>query len=162
MPGAKRSHIDGLRERERLAVDLLARGKTIREVARSLEVSERTIWNYRRRPEVQRAIFNLQQELMSQSSGQSLSVVPEAIEVLTAIMNNPEARDADRIAASRTLISGAQGFSERKILERQLADLERQLLATMAVESAPTASPEDDPDPLMPSANPDDFESDDQ
>lgn len=158
MPGAKRSHIDGLRERERLAVDLLARGKTIRHVARELGLAERTIWNYRQRPEVQRAIFNLQQELISETGGQSLHTVPEALKVLTDIMNDPEARDADRIAASRTLISGAQGFSERKIIERQLADLERQLLATLAVATAPDAAPESDSDPLLPSASPEDYE----
>jgi len=157
MPGPKRSYIDGLRERERLAVDLLARGKTIREVARSLDVSERTIWNYRRKPEVQRAIFSLQQELMAQSGGQSLSMVPQALETLTEIMNDPNARHSDRIAASRTLINGAQGFSERKILERQLADLERQLLATLATR-ADDPIPESDLDPLLPSADPEDYE----
>lgn len=158
MPGLKRSQIDGLRERERLAVDLLARGKTIREVSRALQLSERTIWNYRRKPQVQRAIFNLQQELMQQSGGQSLSAVPQAIDVLTEIMNNPEARDADRIAASRSIINGAQGFSERKILERQLADLERQLLTTIAAESAKDSTPEDELLELLPSASPEDAE----
>ena len=94
---------------------------------------------------------------MSESGGQSLNVVPQAIATLTEIMENPEARDSDRIAASRALINGAQGFSERKIIERQLADLERQLLSTMAMESARSAAPpEGDLDPLLASAADDD------
>lgn len=158
-----RSSIDGLRDRERLAVELLARGKTTREVSRTLNVSEKTIWNYRQKPRVQRAIFNLQQELMSTSGGQSINVVPDAITVLTEIMNDPNARATDRIAASRTLMNGANAFTERKVLERQLSDLEQQLINVLGTVTAPSAAvPPEDADAdaalLMPSANPEDDE----
>lgn len=152
MPGQLPSEIDGLRDRERLAVDLLARGKTCREVARTLNISERTLYTWRKRPQVQRAIYSLQQELLDSGGGQGITVVPAAVSTLTEIMNNPEARDSDRIAASRALISGAQAFQERKMLERTIADLETQLYG-MVQESAP---PEDKaPDlTLLPSADP--------
>lgn len=157
MPAPKPSFIDGLLERERLAVDQLARGKTIREVARILGVSERTIWNYRNKPRVQRAIFNLQQELMAESGGHSIDTTAEAVQTLKQIINNPQSRDADRIAASRALLSNATSFAERKILERQLADLEKQLLSVLTPDAA-SPSPEDAPTPdelalLMPSAS---------
>ena len=134
------SDIDGLREIERLAVDLLARGQTCREIATKLNISERTLYAWRRKPAVQRAVYALQQELMDAGGGQGITVVPMAIETLTAIMNDPEARASDRIAASRTLISGAQAFQERKHLERTISDLEAQLFGALRQESAPSAN----------------------
>lgn len=160
MPAPNVSLIDGLTERQRLAVDLLARGKTIREVARTLNVSERTIFSYRQKPQVQRAIFNTQQQLMGEAAGQNISVSPLAIQTLTAIVSDPEARDADRIAASKALLGHATAFTERRVLERQLADLEKQLVAVLSSERATRITPEIDDaeplDPLLQSANPED------
>lgn len=153
MPGKLPSEIDGLRERERLAVDLLARGKTCREVARTLNISERTLYSWRKRPAVQRAIYALQQELLDAGGGQGITVVPMAVATLTEIMNDPEAKAADRIAASRTLLTGAQAFQERKLLERTISDLEHQLYGLMN-ETPPPELDQVDPDiHLLPRAN---------
>lgn len=153
---------DGLNERQRIAATFLAQGKTIRETARQLGVSEKSVYTWRQRPAVQQAIARIQQELLSETGGMNISTIPDAIRVLDEIINNDDARAADRIAAARTLMSGAQAYQERRILERQIADLERQLLrltaANDAVADAPSAAPEDD-DLLLPSADPADFES---
>lgn len=158
MPGQLPSEIDGLRERERIAVELLARGKTCREVARSLNISERTLYAWRKRPAVQRAVYGQQQDLIDAGGGQGITVVPMAVATLTEIMNNPEARASDRIAASRALISGAQAFQERKMLERTIADLEQQLYGMSEEAQSPEPVPGSDTlDPdlsLMPSADP--------
>ena len=122
-----KSPIDGLTERERLAVDLLARGKNMCETARTLGINERTLYNWRKRPAFQRAVFSHQQELIDAGGGQGITVLPQAVQTLVQIMNDPDARDADRIAASRALISGAQAFQERQMLARTIADLEHQL-----------------------------------
>jgi len=158
MAGRLPSQIDGLRERERTAVDLLARGKTCREVARALGISERTLYTWRQKTVVQRAIYALQQELLDAGGGQGITVMPMAIATLTEIMSNPESRDADRIAASRALISGAQAFQERKMLERTIADLEKQLYGSSeSHESQDETALTLDPDlALLPSADPED------
>ncbi len=145
MPPRRRG-ADELSDRERLAVKLLARGKTTREVATKLNVTERTIYAWRQRPAVQRAIFQTQQELIDTGQGQGIDVVPEAVQTLVSIMNDPEARASDRIAASRALISGAHAYQERKLLERTISDLETQLYGRLL---DPDESPEDD--------DPDDF-----
>ena len=154
MPERRRSPQDGLAERERLAVNLLARGKTNRDVAKSIGVTERTVYNWRQRPAVQRAIFAQQQELIDDSQAQGIDVIPEAVQTLVEIMNDPEARASDRIAASRALISGAHAYQERKLLERTIADLEHQLYARLLEpEDEPDfvdVSPEDGDDPLAP------------
>lgn len=168
MPGRRLSDIDGLRERERIAVDFLARGCTNREISRQLNVSERTVYNWRRKPRVQRAVYLKQQEMLDSGGGQGLSVMPQAIQTLVEIMNDPEARAADRIAASRALLNGTAAFQERKLLERTVSDLEAQIygLINEPTESAavdPTSpSEEEELLAFLPSADPDDaYDEDD-
>jgi transposase-like protein len=157
MPRTNPSIIDGLREQERLAADLLARGKTCREVARSLGVSERALYNWRKRPAVQRAIYNMQQELIDSSESRNVALMPEAIATLTEIMSDTNARASDRIAASRALLNGAAAYQERKLLERTVSDLENQIYGLMQIptESATEPAPISDID-LLKSADPED------
>lgn len=157
MPRTNPSIIDGLREQERLAADLLARGKTCREVARALGVSERALYNWRKRPAVQRAIYNMQQELIDSSESRNVALMPEAIATLTEIMSDTNARASDRIAASRALLNGAAAYQERKLLERTVSDLENQIYGLMQIptESAAEPAPISDID-LLKSADPED------
>ena len=139
---------DGLNERQRIAANYLARGTTIRETARKIGVSEKSVYLWRQRPAVQQAIARIQQELLSETGGMNISTIPDAIKLLDSIINDTEARNTDRIAAARTLMSGAQAYQERKILERQINDLERQLLRFTATQNAATnATPIDPIDP---------------
>ena len=139
---------DGLNERQRIAANYLARGTTIRETARKIGVSEKSVYSWRQRPAVQQAIARIQQELLSETGGMNISTIPDAIKLLDSIINDTEARNTDRIAAARTLMSGAQAYQERKILERQINDLERQLLRFTATQNAATnATPIDPIDP---------------
>jgi transposase-like protein len=136
---------DGLNERQRIAANYLARGTTIRETARKIGVSEKSVYSWRQRPAVQQAIARIQQELLSETGGMNISTIPDAIKLLDSIINDPEARNTDRIAAARTLMSGAQAYQERKILERQINDLERQLLRFTATQDAATNATPIDP-----------------
>jgi transposase-like protein len=149
--------VDGLREQERLAADLLARGKTCREVARALGIAEKTLYNWRKRPAVQRAIYNMQQELIESSESQHVALMPEAIATLTEIMNDPGARASDRIAASRALLNGAAAYQERKLLERTVSDLEAQIYGVLELKSEATKGNEPISDiDLLKSADPED------
>jgi transposase-like protein len=158
MPRTNPSLIDGLRENERMAAELLARGKTCREVARALGISERALYNWRKRPAVQRAVYALQQELIDVSESKGLALMPDAIATLTQIMNDQEARAADRIAASRALLNGAAAYQERKLLERTVSDLESQIYGLLQI---PAETVSDDPAEgddldLLKSADPED------
>jgi len=157
MPPRNPSIIDGLRENERMAAELLAQGKTCREIARALGISERALYNWRKRPAVQRAVYALQQELIDTSESKGLALMPEAITTLTEIMNDPNARASDRIAASRALLNGAAAYQERKLLERTVSDLEHQIYGLLQIPSE-TVTEDDDPDralELLPTAHPD-------
>jgi transposase-like protein len=150
---------DGLTPRQRLAVDLIARGHTVRHIARELNVTERTIHNYRRKPTVMKAVLRAQEDLMTEGGSRGVSTVPEAVETLTAIMNDEDARDSDRIAASKALMNGADAYAQRKIMERKLRDLEallRELTGADATEYLDEDADDDlndaDLDLLLPSA----------
>jgi transposase-like protein len=149
------SLVRGLRDRERVAAELLAKGKTCREISRTLGICEKTLYNWRKKPAVQRAIYAYQRDLIDASESQGVAVMPEAITTLTEIMNDPTARAADRIAASRALLNGAAAYQERKLLERTVADLESQIYGLLQV-PAETLPPYDEDDglDLLESADP--------
>lgn len=150
------SIIDGLRENERMAAELLARGKTCREVSRALGISERALYNWRKKPVVQRAIYAVQQELIDTSESRGLALMPDAIATLTAIMNDENARASDRIAASRALLNGAAAYQERKMLERTVSDLENQIYGMLQIpaETVSADPAEGDDLDLLKSADP--------
>jgi len=121
-----------MEERHRLASMLLAQGKTNRVVASKLGVTEKTIWNWRQLPTVRRMIREIQNEMADMGGSIALTIIPDALTTLTEILNDPDARACDRINAARTLMNGSAAYQERKLLERQINDLERQLVTVVS------------------------------
>jgi hypothetical protein len=159
MPRQRAIGPDALTERERIVVEMLAAGNTIRATAIKVGISEKSVWNYRQRKHVQDAIFARQSEMFDGTGGQGLSLLPEVVQTLREIVNDPEARASDRIQASRALISSANEYQARRQLERQIRDLESRLFGTqvspepgdanMAPEPVVYDEPESDPDALI-------------
>ena len=109
---------------------MLAAGNTIRATAIKAGITEKTVWSYRQRKPVQDAIYARQAEMFDGTGGQGLSLLPEVVQTLREIVNDPEARSSDRIQASRALISSANEYQARRQLERQIRDLEARLFGT--------------------------------
>ena len=118
-------------DRMRNAAILLAQGKTCRFVAQQLGVSEKTIWNYRQNPKVQKIIRDCQDEFTEMSGSMAVTVIPEAISVLQDILHDGEARASDRINAARTLMAGSQAYQEKTLLQREISDLKKELMPSM-------------------------------
>ena len=130
--------VSGLTEKQQLAADCLAKGKSCRFAAQQAGVSERTLYAWRKRPQMQKEIIRLQAEMMDETGAQNLSMQQMALSTLNEILCDPDSRDSDKIAAARTLMTGSQAFTERKILERKLSDLENKLgLAVRGEEDGP-------------------------
>lgn len=145
MRGATTRHdADGLSPRQRLAAVLLAQGHSNEEVAQRVGVTKQTITVYRKDPRVNDAIYRAQNEMLTQIGGKTLNSVLDAIQILRNIVADPQARDSDRIAACRTLISGTTSFNEHRALERQLNEIELMFRKYMGLPTAADASPEDD------------------
>lgn len=126
-----------MEERHRLASMLLAQGKTNRLVAQKMGVTEKTVWNWRQLPTVRRMIREIQNEMADMGGSIALTIIPDALTTLTEIVNDPDARACDRINAARTLMNGSAAYQERKLLERQINDLERQLVTVVKPEEEP-------------------------
>ena len=146
---------DGLNERERIVVNMLAAGNTIRATAIKAGITERTVYAMRQKKHIQDAIYAHQVEMFDGSGSQGLSLLPEVVGTLRDIVNDPEARASDRIQASRALISSANEYQGRRILERKIRDLERQLFGATHIDPEPGdgaiayTPPEPEEDPVL-------------
>ena len=92
----------------------------------------------------------MQREMFAETDAQGLVLLPSAIMTLTEIMNDPEARASDRIAASRALIHNTTQYHERLSLQRQIQDLEKAVLGTASDGLVLESAADPDPDLLMP------------
>lgn len=136
---------DGLHEIERIVVEMLAAGNTVRATAIKAGVSEKTVWVYRQKKHIQEAIYARQTEMFDGTGGQGLSLLPEVVTTLRDIVNDPETRASDKIQASRVLISSANEYQQRRVLERQIRDLETRLFGNpVTPEHSPMAAEPDD------------------
>jgi transcriptional regulator with XRE-family HTH domain len=133
-----------LSPRQMLAVGYFARGASGKEVASALGVSQATICAYRRNSQFNEAIHEEQQALFEQVGGKTLSTVLEAIRTLKDIMGDPAARDSDRIAAARAIITSTSTFSENRKVEAQLNSIET-LFKTYLGEAEAIAPEDEDP-----------------
>ena len=127
MPSSASLGPDNLTAKERIVVEHLAAGMTIAETAQKCGVCEKTVYNYRVQKRVQQAIYTRQTEIYDATGGAGLSMIPEVVEVLKAIVNDTSARPADRIAAGKTLMTAANEYQARRQLLRQITELEERL-----------------------------------
>ena len=132
-----------LTDRQKIAAGYLAGGMPVRTVAHRLHIGERAIFRWKKRRDFQQEIRRLQAENLSISTATNLALLPQAIEVLQAIMHDSEQRASDRISAARTLMAGAEAHAERNALESQIVELEKQLMATLSIN---LPEPEDEED----------------
>ena len=92
-------------------------------------------------PSISTALAQLEAELglplFIRKHTQGMIVTPSGREIIREAIST--------LAAARTLMSGAQAYQERKILERQINDLERQLLRFTATQNAATNATPIDP-----------------
>lgn len=130
MVRAKSFWSDGLNEVERIVVEMLAAGNTMRATAIKAGIAEKTLYNYRQKKHIQDAIYARQSEMFDGTGGQGLSLLPEVVSTLRDIVNDPETRASDKIQASRVLISSANEYQQRRQLERQIRDLEQRLFGS--------------------------------
>lgn len=135
----------GLTIQQTQAVKILLEGCSFRQCCERLGIAERTLWRWRKQAAFQRALHTGMLEAFNSSGGQGLSLLPEIIDTLKAIMRNSGASNSDRIAACKVLITSANEYQIRKQLESQVFELESRLmkLARFAGDSY-SQSPEGD------------------
>lgn len=151
MVKALASPIDGLTEKERAVVTLLASGMNCRNVAIEVGVTEKTIYNYRKKPHVQAAIIEAQKNLVDSADDRNVAELPDIIEELSLIVKSNTSSAQDKIAASRVLLSSAKEYQIRKALERKISDLEAMIAELIKAGANPNpykqVTPDEDTQP---------------
>ena len=112
-------------QRER-AVVLLATGMSLRESALSLDVSYTTVWRWTKEPLFAERLEIMRGAITDSGTRQLRTLVPDAIGVLMEVMNNPDARDGDRLTAAAHVLDRAGIIKGQALTVRaeQLDDLE--------------------------------------
>lgn len=140
-----------LTDRERLIVRLLAAGNSTRTTALRAGVKESTVWAYRRKEHIQRAISEAkdsslrEDETFAAYGSRAIDPLPDVVDMLKGLVRDPEIRAADRINAARTLMSAASDYQQRKVLEQKVRDLET-ILFDRPITPETTAPGHVDPD----------------
>lgn len=121
---------DGLTDRQRYCVTLMARGATNQEIAKALDTHHTVISSYRTNPLVRAAVLNAQADMITQSAeryGEITEAGNNALRYLDSVVNDDEANTRDRVNAAKALLVHSTAFSEQHLLSRQIANLERKL-----------------------------------
>lgn len=124
----------------------LAEGKPSTEAARLAGVSERTVWNYKQDPEVQRYIYSLQCAKQEESGGQTNTLLPDIVTVLKEIVTGTRigadgeefivlSSNFDKIQAAKVLLQANTEYQYRLTLERKISELETRLFRLLTKEA---------------------------
>ena len=119
---------DGLTVKQILAADAIVAGKTMTDAAKAAGVTNKTLWSWRHTPQFMAVVNRKLQERTDMTGTQGVGLVPECLEVLQGIMNNPTAQDVDRIRAAKVIMDSANAYQEQREMEVTIARLERRLM----------------------------------
>ena len=94
-------------EKKLQAIRLLAAGKTMKEVAKLLEVHHKTVEYWNKQDDFKKSLEDIKAQVIDQTietSAQSINeqveaLLPDAFRVLADIVKNPDSRNADKLKA---------------------------------------------------------------
>ncbi|MEM7592352.1 MAG: helix-turn-helix domain-containing protein [Cyanobacteria bacterium P01_A01_bin.83] len=120
-----------LGEEKLKAVALLAAGKTKIQTAKELGVHRKTIENWSKSPDFQKALMDTQDEVVEKAieetsltiSEQVQALLPDAFKVLADVLKNPDSRNADKLKAIQ-LLGKWSGMEDKKQTEQPHSELE--------------------------------------
>jgi hypothetical protein len=101
-------------------IDAVARGESYRDAAQTAGVAYGTTHAWRRNPGVRAELERIADDRIAYARDSGRLVLPQAIQVLIEIMEDPEANNRDRIAACRELLDrlGMPKTTEVRTVER--------------------------------------------
>ena len=97
---------------EQIISALLSLG-SVQEAAESLQITPRTIYDRRRNADFQAAYMDAKNEIIRKAVYEINRRLSEAVDTVTAIMNDQNVNAATRLQAAQTILNNAQKFSER-------------------------------------------------
>ena len=116
-----------LNTKHRQCIRLLADGLTVAEAAQVLGVGERTVYNWRAKPEFLAALRSADADNLREISRKLTTSSDTALGVLETIMNDTTAPASVRVRAASEILNHRARFYELVNLGDRLADIETRL-----------------------------------
>ena len=111
-----------VKQRRFLSAMLTAR--TVAGAARQAGIAERTAYLYLSTPHIQAALDHALDDALSHTAHQATAAMDQALAALRAILDDPAASPAARIAAARTILQVGPRLHESVTLTQRVATLE--------------------------------------
>jgi len=111
-----------VKQRRFLSAMLTAR--TVADAARQAGIAERTAYLYLSTPHIQAALDQALDDALSHTAHQATAAMGQALAALRAILDDPAASPAARIAAARTILQVGPRLHESVTLTQRVATLE--------------------------------------
>lgn len=120
----KRATVE-LTGKQRMAVEALARGASIKAAATAAGVHDRTIYKWRQKPEFIAALRAVDAENLKELARQLTAASLDAIGVLASVMNNKATDPSTRVRAASEILRHRAAFYELANLTERVDALER-------------------------------------
>ena len=113
-----------LSAKQRRFLSAMLTARTVAAAARQAGIAERTAYLYLAAPHVQAALNHTLDESLSHAAHQATAAMDQALAALRAILDDPAASPAARIAAARTILQVGPRLHESVTLTQRVATLE--------------------------------------
>lgn len=141
-------HYPHLTKQQQVAAEALANGYRPFDAAEKAQCTYQAIWQWRKKnPHFLKAVEEVRAYMFEQTYLRALKTNDEAVETIRAIMQDGNARNADRLAAARLLIDVARAGYETHHLEKRLSSLEDTASGTDSLEASDGDAGAQDPGP---------------
>lgn len=111
-------------KQSRFILELLT-SKSVLEAGQRCGIGEKTAYRWIKLPQVQNALMEAENRLIFEAMRRLLGLQNTAIETLREIMENPQAKDGDRLRAVQTVFEYALKMREMVMLDQRITDLEK-------------------------------------
>ncbi len=116
-----------LNTKHKACIRLLADGSTVAEAALALGVGERTVYNWRAKPEFLAALRSADAEALQEISRKLTVATDSALDVLLTVMNDSENPPGVRVRAADSILKHRAAFYELVSLGERLTEVENRL-----------------------------------
>jgi transposase-like protein len=110
------------------AITALMTSSTVEDAADHVGVDRSTLYRWLDRDEFQRQYREARRSALNQAIARLQQVSRDAVTTLQDVMNDPEARDGDRIRAAEKVLKFAVDTAEIEDLQERLSELESVLI----------------------------------
>ena len=120
-------HGNKLSRKGEMAIAALLSHPSIPAAAKSIGVSEKSLWRWLKRHDFREAFLEARRQVIRQSLTTIQTAMEEAVQTLRDVMNDPESPPASRVSSAKAVIDFALKGLELEDLEHRISMLEERM-----------------------------------